>query len=474
MNKKWKGILLLLTLMSTSVLAGPTVVGNGDDGTDLEGFEKLESGNIVDARAKAIEKLKEMNVKAVPGLGNLLSEVEKADLYITRKDLPTKKLMELGAFTNDAQGLVYARTFPRPHAPTRFFPAAKNLDERQLVSLHIHEALHRALPESIREDETAAAEITLAITSPNSSYDRINETVQKFLKKAESTKFASATPMTSVAPKPVIKPTKHSRLNYPSKVGIRYKRFNSPKFDSTEMTSIPVTSMTSISSHLYPFGGSLSALGVGIDASIINKGESTKIGEEDDGTFMGPLGLSARMLLWTAKGFDIEAYGRIDLNTMSNEELQESLLGRDITKVGMTFAKRTNWFYVENDLEYTLPSETNQKIGNIHYKYEFGSITTARVKMGGYYKAFNLGGYLEMHLADNFKATGGAFKYETGRNRVVSAGPEIEWRFQQFGLRLFGKYLLDSTKNTDFDFLGDLMGHGVGQGNVGLELNFFL
>ncbi len=472
MNKKWKGILLLLTLMTSSVMAGPTVVGNGDDGTDLEGFEKLESGNIVDARAKAVNKLKEMNVKAVPGLGNLISEVEKADLYITRKDLSTAKLMELGAFTNDAQGLVYARTFPRAHAPTRFFPAAKNLDERQLVSLHIHEALHRALPENIREDETAAAEITLAITSPNSSYDRINETVQKFMKKAEASNVVLNTPMTSVAPKQIIKPAEHSRLNYPSKVGIRYKKFNSPKFDSTEMTSIPLSSMTSISSHLYPFGGSLSALGIGIDASIINKGEG--INDTDDGTFMGPLGLSARMLLWTAKGFDIEAYGRIDLNTMSNEELQESLLGRDITKVGMTFAKRTNWFYVENDLEFTLPSETNQKIGNIDYKYEFGSITTARVKMGGYYKAFNLGGYLEMNLADNFKASGGAFEYETGRNRVVSFGPEVEWRSKQFGLRMFGKYLLDSTKNTDFDFLGDLMGHGVGQGNVGLEVNFFL
>ena len=78
MNKKWKGILLLLTMMSTSVLAGPTVVGNGDDGTDLEGFEKLEGGNIVDARTKAVEKLKEMNVKAVPGLGNLYFRSRKS------------------------------------------------------------------------------------------------------------------------------------------------------------------------------------------------------------------------------------------------------------------------------------------------------------------------------------------------------------------------------------------------------------
>lgn len=473
MNKKWKGILILLTLFSQTVLAGPTVVGNGDDGTDLEGFEKLESGNIVDARSTAVKKLNEMNVKAVPGLGSLTAEVEKAELYLTRKDIPTAKLMELGAFTNDSQGLVYARTFPRAHAPTRFFPAAKNLDQKQLVSLHIHEALHRALPASIREDEVAASEITLAITSPNSSFDRINETVQRFIKKAEASKpIALNNGGAVVAPKPVIKPAKHSRLNHPSKVGITYKNFSHPKFDSTEMTSIPLTSMTSISSHLYPFGGSLEALGVGIDASIIKKGVNIK--EEEDGTFMGPLGLSARMLLWTTRGFDIEAYGRVDLNTMSNEELQNSLLGRDITKIGMTFAKRSSFFYVENDLEYTLPSETSQKIGNIDYTYEFGSITTARVKMGGYYKAFNLGGFMEMHLADNFKARGGAFEYETGRNRVVSAGPEIEWRSEQFGLRLFGKFLLDSTQNTDFDFLGDLMGQGVGQGNVGLQINFFL
>lgn len=474
MNRKWKGLLFSIVLVTQASFAGPTVVGNGDDGTDLEGFEKLDSGRIVDARAKAVEKLRELNVKAVPGLGNLTAEVEKAELYITRKDLSAKKLLELGAFTNDTQGLVYARTFPRPHEPTRFFPASRNLDEKQLVSLHIHEALHRALPADIREDERVASEITLAITSPDASYDRINETVQKFIKAAAAKTTGVASTGGQIYSKSVveIKPAKHSRLNYPSKVGVTYRKFSMPKYDSTQMTSIPLTSMTSISSHLYPFGGSLNALGIGIDASIINKGINAK--EVDDGTFMGPLGLSGRMLLWTGKGFDVEGYGRVDLNTMSNEELQESLLGRDIVKVGMTFAKRTSFFYVENDLEYTLPSETSQKIGNIDYNYEFGSITTARVKLGGFYKAFNLGGFLEMHLADNFKASGGAFEYETGRNRIVSAGPEIEWRSNQFGLKVFGKFLLDSTQNTDFDFLGDLMGQGVGQGNIGLELNFFL
>ena len=44
----FKIVLVLLLPFITSVsFAGPTKVGNGDDGYDLEGFEKLETGNIV-------------------------------------------------------------------------------------------------------------------------------------------------------------------------------------------------------------------------------------------------------------------------------------------------------------------------------------------------------------------------------------------------------------------------------------------
>jgi len=71
-------------------------------------------------------------------------------------------LEDEGPFHVNLMGKVYARTFPEPHAATRFFPAAAKLDSEQLQALHIHEALHRALPDSVREDEAVVSEITLA------------------------------------------------------------------------------------------------------------------------------------------------------------------------------------------------------------------------------------------------------------------------------------------------------------------------
>ncbi|MBT7609409.1 MAG: hypothetical protein HN576_06620 [Bacteriovoracaceae bacterium] len=227
----------------------------------------------------------------------------------------------------------------------------------------------------------------------------------------------------------------NSRLQNPSKVSITHKRYLDPESENTLSSSLPITSITSISSHLFPFGEEKDAFGIGIDLSIINAEKDPSDVTNVD-SMIGPLGLSLRKLLWTSKGFDLEAYGRIDLSSMSNEELKDSLLGRDIYKLGMTFGKRSKVFYVENDLEYIVDSTSTQKIGNIEYRYDFGSIITARMNVGARISAFHLGGYIEMKLANNFKASGGSFYYETGRNRIVSWGPEVSFKSNGFGLRL--------------------------------------
>ncbi|MCF8060219.1 MAG: hypothetical protein K9K67_13040 [Bacteriovoracaceae bacterium] len=465
-QKKIVFALILLFLITVSLKAGPTVVGNGDDGRDLEGFVLLKEGKIVEARDEALKKLENLNIKSVPGLGSLIPELKNSPLYITKADITTEKLVKLGAFTNDESGLVYARTFPRPYSATRFFPASKGLAKDQIISLHIHEALHRALPENIRDNEPIVSDIALAITTPETTFDQINSVVAKYLipvKTAESSPTLAPNKTLVEQLRPPAKP--HSRIHNPSRVSLGYISFADSKLEGTSQSSIPVKNMYRFSSHLYPFGGEFTAVGIGIDANFL---------KTENDSQMGPLGISFRYLAWTVKEFDIELFGRADLNSLSNEELQNSLLGRDVYKIGLTLAKRSDYLYIENDLEYTFESDTTQTIGNIEYNYGFGSIIAARMRFGGYVGKFNLGGFGEFLLSDNFTVEGGAFKLENGRNRLISGGPEIQWRGQQFGLRLYGRYLLASNKDTDYEFLGDLHGRGVGQGNLGIDLNFFL
>jgi hypothetical protein len=142
--------LLLIFLLTYLVFAGPTKVGNGDDGSDLEGFDLVTSGRLVESRLKAVELLKKLNIHGVPQLGALIPEVKNTKLYLTKRNINANRLKELGAFHSGEQKYVYARTFARPYAATRFFPAALKLDDSQLIALHIHEGLHRAYHTSNR------------------------------------------------------------------------------------------------------------------------------------------------------------------------------------------------------------------------------------------------------------------------------------------------------------------------------------
>lgn len=56
--------------------ASVTKVGNGDDGADLEALTPITSGPIFEARQRAVETAKKLNVIGVPGLGLLIPELE--------------------------------------------------------------------------------------------------------------------------------------------------------------------------------------------------------------------------------------------------------------------------------------------------------------------------------------------------------------------------------------------------------------
>ena len=80
----------------------------------------------------------------------------------------------------------------------------------------------------------------------------------------------------------------------------------------------------------------------------------------------------------------------------------------------------------------------------------------------------NAGGFMELHLADYLKINGGAFNYDTGRFRIFSMGPEISYKADDFSVSLVGRFLVGSTRDANFAYLGNLLGYGVAQGSIGL------
>ncbi len=180
--------------MASVADAGPTRVGNGDDGSDLESGKKVTSGILIETRADAIARIAKLNAQNVPGLGRLLVEIEKSEIFYVAHDVkPTAESGSDGIERNST--VVFARTFPEPVAPTRFFAAALTLEREQLIALHIHEALHRALPPDLRENETAVSQLTLSLSAPDSTHDRVQATMAKVLyaNRFESTAASNTT-----------------------------------------------------------------------------------------------------------------------------------------------------------------------------------------------------------------------------------------------------------------------------------------
>jgi len=128
---------------------------------------------------------------------------------------------------------------------------------------------------------------------------------------------------------------------------------------------------------------------------------------------------------------------------------------------------------VENFLGYTLPSQVEENLGLMSAKYEYGGVFNAKIRAGFHLWKIDLGGFIEVHLGDNFKLVSGKYSSETGRYRLVSVGPELAFSTAQFNWSLHGRFLIDSTKDADFTHLGNLLGVGTAQGYVGTSVRFY-
>lgn len=468
---------LLATLLSGEVRAASlaevqptstTKVGNGDDGADLEHKEKVTSGILETTREKAAQHLKDMGSRQIPYLGNLIDEVERTEIYLVHQNINVPKDFDRGQEISPDGKYVYARTFARPYAATRFFPAALMLSEQQLINLHIHEALHRALPESVREDESVVSEITLALTDPKASFDSAKATTVAVVERAEE-KLQNARPAAAVtSPASAsassmmdLEPPVTERLKRPSFFRYSYLAFDDQVRD--EDASTPVLGMHRLDSYLHPFGRGPNALGLGLSFSFIRL---------PDRSYLGPLQVSGRYLLATWRQFDVELYGEHAMYTLSSEELKNLPQARDVTTFGVSMRREGESFYSENFLSYSLPSESEFTVSNTTYRQKFGGLTNASVAFGGKYRGFSLGVKGDLLLSQGFEveATSGTFSQPADRLRIVKFGPELGYNEGALNWKLFAYQIIDGTPGAKLDDVADLMGHGAGQGYAGSSL----
>jgi hypothetical protein len=468
-----------LVLFSVPGFSGPTRVGNGDDGGDLESAVEIRSGVLVETRLEAVKKLKALQVSGVEGLGLLIPEVEKTEMFLVGQNIDLSKTdataeqksdalevaRAIGAVGNQNQ-LVYARTFAEPHAATRFFPAALLLDRNQLIALHIHEALHRALPAGIRENEKSVSRITLAIAGKDSTFDRVKSTVAKELKEngsafSAANGYSRAEGTTTEEQINVLRSLNRARHNY---VEYSYRSFFMP--DSTQ-SAAPISALHSLKSFMYPFGSSrdnqAGAFGFGIEFTYVGLTERW---------YLGPVGLSTRLRVAEWNDFEVQLFSALHLNTLSAGEIKDIPVGRDTGTFGLAVRREDERVRIENQIYFVPGSEAQQTVGGSSYTHRYGSSLAVRFSALGKFpsapkKSYELGGMAEVLLSGPYEVTGGGTTSRTDRIRVVSVGPEFGYRVGDLRFSLNGRFVLDSTRDVSLDQLGDLLGQGVGQGSVG-------
>lgn len=451
--------MVLITFYSCVLYAGPSRVGNGDDGTDLEGFDLVTKGKLIETKKEALKLLEKLNTPGVAGLGNLIPELENSKIYLTKKNVSSERLEEMGAFHSGTEGLVYARTFPRSYAATRFFPAALNLSKNQLIALHIHEALHRALPESVREDEKVVTQITLAIISPEQTFDSIESVVKKSIPELSEKPKATQT----------LEVNKNSKLKSPSSLNLSFSKWGSSSRDNTSSTALPLSHSFNVAAEFYPFGTTNNATGFGISSSYVHPKKTEN--------YFGPLELSVRSLFWTERSYDIELKAGAQLMSSSNSKIIDSVYGRDFLFAGIEAIKVRDQYKLKFGLGVNGPSNYTRTINGQAENYKVGPLIDLSSSAVYIWKEFELGAHLNLLSLSSLKVErAGTQLLNKNRDQYFSAGPQMNYQiYSELGVNLSADYLFNSNNNASEDHIKDLFGNGLGQWKwtLGTEILFF-
>jgi hypothetical protein len=448
--------IILCFIFCSNLMAGPTKVGNGDDGADLEGFELITNGPLIESKNLALHLLMKLNTKGILGLGNLVPELENSKIYMTSKDVSSKKLEEMGAYHSGMEGLIYARTFAHAYAATRFFPAALKLNQNQLMALHIHEALHRALPEKISEDEKIVTKLTLAIISPDQTTDNIQDAVKETIPE-----------LFVIHPEVVI--NKNSKLQSPSFLDISYSKWTSSKRNFSNGFNTPLDHSYNVGAEFYPFGSERAATGFGLNTEYI----FTKRNEN----YFGPLELTIRHLLWTERGYDFEFKAGANLMSASNSKVIDSAFGRDVYILSLTANKVSDFYKIKLEANFQGPSSFTRNFNSLSNHYEIGTLLDINGSILIPYQKFEFGGTANLYSLSSLKVNLDSIELlNKDRDQYFQAGFISKFKYLNYiTFYLNADYLFNSNHNASEDYLRDLFGNSMGQWKLttGASMLFF-
>jgi hypothetical protein len=458
---------MLMTLLTITPFAngeGPTRVGNGDNGRDLEALTPVTDGPIYESRRIAIERMKKLNVEGMPYMGGLIPELKKSEMFMTDED--TRPLDSDGEWERSSDGQrVYARTFPVPYSPTRFFPRALELSEAQLVTLHVHEALHRALPTAINTDEDKVSLITLALTSPLATFDRVNKVVQGAIGDQRNTKMA-ARPSRSEASSRISLSTESSTRRRGAKINYDYFKFRGNTFGSPTRMSDGYPPYE-LEYHRLSFQTELFrpfklfefewVPELQVQQLVANSYATSVLNSFDRrDLYLGPLSM-ALMLSHQEAGLTYGPSFRSTFRALDGEDYANRAEDRDVMTFGFFLNNINERRISESHVSYSLPSRSTWE------GIKFGGIYSLDWKVQYQLGSVRLGGKIDL----DYMNRDGDYDPFT----LVQIGPSLSWQIGRYALNVEYTEVVNETESRDLIDLGDVAGHGAGRSQLSIGLS---
>ncbi|MNJ96722.1 hypothetical protein D3C87_144530 [compost metagenome] len=465
---------LFLALLFTSYIAAasPTKVGNGDDGADLENLQLVKSGILLSTRDKAVLKVKDLNLKSVTGLGYLEGELKNAEIYLSSNNVQNPKEFDRGLEVSKDGKDVYARTMARPHSPVRFFPSALMLSEEQLIRLHIHEALHRALPENIRENESIVSEVTLAIMAPNASRDSVEYTVKKYrdYTVVKSLPPESLLPTPPPQPQPVVETVMpYKGMSKPSAIRLIYRTV-----EPSDNYGIRFNEILTLDGTYFLNKDD----GLGFFASFSYLKGEPGIYEEPPSQ-LGPLGLGVEYALPVKKNFKVSTAVKQFFYLKNEDPAKFDSRMRDVTSLEVSLRREVDNYFLDGGVRLLLKSKI-LNLPNTSSGQEYSPITFYHVSAGRKFgpilaqlkfeyvnsngkslREIPSGAYNTQYIADGKSFT----------LRILK--PEIGYVQENLRVSVYAALLTDgSTPKYSLDDLGDMSVSGFGKSLFGSSLSY--
>jgi len=442
-------LIIVFNIISLSLNASVTKVGNGDDGSDLENLTKITSGPILKAKNKALILLDKLNIVGVPGLGSLIPELEQSEIYMTNSDVHPTNEQRGSIEISDDYKTVYARTFAEPHAATRFFPATKKLNIDQLVALHIHEALHRSLSENIRQNENIVTHFTMAITSHGASFDRIFEVSKLYI---------NTTPLINGVVQNKESDTIKIDLPEKQKSSLSYTMISYGYDDSL---------VNGYRNNIGYFEYIASPFDIqvvkGYATEYITKLRATVEYTKEKNFYLGPLSLEVQGDVKFNNSNSVAPFVRYSAEASDKDNFDNrSNIGRDILTAGFSYKNNNVESYKKMTIGYSGESIRHGRYSPTDDE-KFGSIFSVWSGLGYTYKKLDYGVLAEFHSS---QGAGSVSPF-----KLILLGPEVQYESNKFKINLFYKTIV-SGGNASLSDLGDILDRGYGRNGLGLTLAY--